>query len=249
MIRIATTVSTLLFSICASACSSPGGNSPLNIGETDTLGEKLTDYAATWEGYAEAYSFGPAGEHGDNLYLTLDASGMGHLRVGNAPIAAPATDPNAPYPPSVGAFDSPLWTGGLGFPSGVNYSVDNPSVSSQRLQFDVSLGSALETWCPLQTSYDLGDNTYNCLPNTGYGTGGPGECFIGASSETPTAVGCFTLSMCAVDPLCQCDANGCEAGPGETVSVDAALEDDGNSLVGTLVYREERIAIRMTRTD
>jgi hypothetical protein len=245
MIRVTSTLSGLLLALTAAACGSQNDSPKLNIGETEVLGEQLSDYAATWEGYAEAYEFGSDDQYGDNLYLTLDENGVGHLRVGNAPLAPPATDPSGVYPPSVVSFNfgsSPS----IGFPSGVDYPIHNSGVSAHRLRFEILTGNALDTWCPLQTPYeDTTTGSYQCLPNAARTNN---NCSI---NDDGIIVGtdCFTVAMCLYARACDCDAESCWATPGDTVTIDATLEDNGETLSGTLLIGEERVTIRMTRAQ
>ena len=57
------------------ACS---GGGAVNIGNTNAVGSQLSDYAATWDGYAEAYTFMPDGS--DRVRLTIDAQRPGDAR-------------------------------------------------------------------------------------------------------------------------------------------------------------------------
>ena len=65
------------------ACSD--GN-PVDLGHREA---QLADYAASWNGYAEAYTF-PEGSS-DRVRITLDATGVGTIEVGDAPLD-PSTD-------------------------------------------------------------------------------------------------------------------------------------------------------------
>ncbi|HEY4392953.1 MAG TPA: hypothetical protein VGP64_02775, partial [Polyangia bacterium] len=87
------------------ACS---GNTPVNIGNTSMIGAQLSDYAASWDGFAETYTFSPDGS--DRVRLTLDASGQGTLEIGDAALLPPPTDPNVGYPPSVSSDSDPPTT-------------------------------------------------------------------------------------------------------------------------------------------
>jgi hypothetical protein len=249
MIRVNPIFSSLFF-VTVAACSSQRDSQQLNIGEVDTLGESLSDYAATWEGYAEAYQFGPNQEFGDNILLSLDANGVGHLRVGNAALAASATDPDAVYPPSVGPDTrfggDPGSYIALGFPSGVDYPLNNVGITEARLKFDISTNDAIASWCSLQTPYEDGaSGNYACVPNAPYG-GGSNGCYLSIDGiDQPTS--CFKIAACHLG--CDCDEAGCTAVAGAQVSFDAVLEDDGETLTGTLVFGSERIAVRMTRVD
>ncbi|MES1208404.1 MAG: hypothetical protein ABUS79_20900, partial [Pseudomonadota bacterium] len=68
MIHTTRTVPLLLGLLAAPFGCSSGGD--VNIGDTQNVGAKLSDYAAEWDGYAEAYTFAPSSS--DHLHMTLD---------------------------------------------------------------------------------------------------------------------------------------------------------------------------------
>src|SRR5450432_936374 len=103
----------------SAACS---GGGAVNIGNTAVIGSQLSDYAASWDGYAEAYTFMPDGS--DRVRLTIDANGQGTLEVGNAALLPPPTDPNVGYRPALSSIPrswpppSPAsWSKDSSFPS------------------------------------------------------------------------------------------------------------------------------------
>jgi hypothetical protein len=69
-----------------------GSDDSVNMGDGEIGYDKssLASYAATWEGYVEAYTF-PSGS--DKVRVVLDRDGNGHLEVGEGNMAPPATDP------------------------------------------------------------------------------------------------------------------------------------------------------------
>src|SRR4051812_1872769 len=83
-----------LFSFVAvPACSNDSGS--VDVGRN--VGSQLADYAASWDGYAEAYVFDDGSDH---VRIPLDAAGQGTLVVGDqAPppplsLPLPLDDPN-----------------------------------------------------------------------------------------------------------------------------------------------------------
>ena len=58
------------------------------------LGASLIDYAGTWDGYAEAFTWN---DGSDRIRIMLDANGVGTIRLGNAP-DFPPPDPDRAYP-------------------------------------------------------------------------------------------------------------------------------------------------------
>jgi hypothetical protein len=226
--------------LCAAAplvaCS---GDKPVNIGNTSVIGSQLSDYAATWDGYAEAYTFAPDGT--DHVRLTIGADGQGTLEVGNQALYAPPTDPNVGYPPGTdfskaGYFQQPpIWEGFL-------YPVYNAQVQTDRIQVGIKPNDIFSTWCGLQTSYYVltgytgsglpgvggspggssGETPtygYNCIPGSGGSSstnGGVTTCEVqnnsadGGYSNTP--VDCNKFWLCTYQ-VCTCSAGGCASSP------------------------------------
>jgi len=235
------------------ACSS--AQTPVDIGDGRT-GERLADYAAQWEGYAEAYNFA---DGSDKVKLSLDSSGNGTLSIGDSPALPIATDPDVGYPVSV---DSSFYQFTGLFP-GFAYAVDTATVESKRIRFTVNPWQVERDWCELQTT------TYDAW---GSGSGGSGGASSGGGSSgsggfagdvVPPGYavgpdsGGFGLSRyrCVADTrtpanadkywlcwrgVCSCDAQSCTnyvppSGARATrAQLDAALDNGGNSLVGTL---------------
>ena len=82
----------LPLALVPAACSD--GN-PVDLGHREA---QLSDYAATWDGYAEAYTFREGSS--DRVRITLDATGVGTLEVGDAPLDPVPTDPEVGLPAS-----------------------------------------------------------------------------------------------------------------------------------------------------
>jgi len=129
----------------SAACS---GGGAVNIGNTAVIGSQLSDYAASWDGYAEAYTFTPDGS--DRVRLTISANGQGTLEVGNLALVAPPTDPNVGYPP--GNEDTketptpPVW-------EGVLYPIYGAQVQTNRIQVGIKPNDYYAAWCALQTPF------------------------------------------------------------------------------------------------
>ena len=213
------------------ACS---GGGAVNIGNTNVVGSQLSDYAATWDGYAEAYSFMPDGS--DRVRLTIAANGQGTLEVGNAALLPPPTDPNVGYPPGAAANGpgplDPTSTGVL--TEGFLYPIYAAQVQADRIQLGANPGDLYAAWCSLQTTTyptyetsfahpDAGYTStvpgivdggvvsvfYTCLPNGGSMFSPTGGCAVGSSDGGWTPVDCGKLSLCTLNMACQCTATGC----------------------------------------
>jgi hypothetical protein len=226
------------------ACSS---GDPVNIGENDPgkTGEQLSDYAATWDGYAEGYRFASGS---DRVRLVLDENGEGYLEVGDAPLFAPATDPDAAYPVEVA---EPPLHGYRGLTEGFRYTARFAQVEGARVQVGFVPLELYTSWCELQTPYPspIGAG-YNCLPS------GPvnvvdGACILTTPDGSTMEVDCYKVDLCGLGFVCSCSAEGCGAFDAESLAqapsrLDGALENGGNSFVGS--FQElTGVRIRLTR--
>ena len=222
----------LLLAACSTTWACSSGGEPIDIGD-GKKGDKLEDYAAVWEGYVEAHEFS---DGSDKVKVTLDASGDGSLEIGDTAHWPAATNPDVGYPPvSV--------TTGLFYPAeklfpGISYPISGATIELARLRLSVNPWEVVRDWCALQTSYAhaTGPSPYSCLPAPVYENPGPG-CRYGSPA---TSVDCAKAMMCTGQPqACSCDAQGCSIPTDHNHSLgytklDAALDDGGSSLVGTL---------------
>ena len=220
----------------AAACSN---NGPVDIGRN--VGSQLADYAAGWDGYAEAYVFDDGSDH---VRLTLDVAGHGTLVVGDQapppplPQPLPLDDPN---------FDISTYPAlGPGLVPGLPYSIGDSHIQERRIQLSVNLNERMQQVCATQTPICEGDNCA-CLPYYG----GVWACRSGTTCTTqdPSTGAVVEVTrnkffLCGGQSACGCDSTGCYA-PEYTALLDAALEDDGARLVGTLL--PGRVTVRMTR--
>jgi hypothetical protein len=223
----------LLLVTLALACSS----SPQNIGDGELKVDKaeLGSYAATWDGYVEAYAFSSGT---DRIHLSLDATGNGSFRVGDGADLPPPTNPDVGYPAALASDPATL---GVGDSTrhvfdGVAYPVANTHVDSERIRLTVDPHSAFVAWCAMQTpAIDPGTTPpfYGCAPS-GWSLNGTGECLVGSSDEDLEPIDCGKLVICNFG--CVCDASSCSARPSyDPIELDAALDDSGHNLVGTLL--------------
>jgi hypothetical protein len=178
------------------ACS---GDKPVNIGNTNLIGSELSDYAATWDGYAEAYTFSP--DNSDHVRLTIGKNGQGTLEVGDQPLVAAPTDPTLGFPP--GNEDRrppiapPIW-------EGVRYPIYSAQVQTSRIQVGLKPNDYYAAWCALQTSTST---SYKEEIVTDGGLGGlPGQVvstqvIVDAGPGTPADAGVTTVySACPFIP-------------------------------------------------
>src|SRR5207253_2653727 len=132
----------VLISLCACAASLGCSDEMVNIGDTHTIGSQLSDYAALWDGYAQAYTFG---DGSDRVRLTIDMNGQGTLRAGDSAPLPAATDPDVGYPPgNMGMFS----TSGMGPPNpGFLYPLHAAEIQSDRIQLGIDFSDIYAGWC------------------------------------------------------------------------------------------------------
>jgi hypothetical protein len=241
------------------ACSAE--NPAVDIGDSRT-GEKLEDYAAVWEGYAEAHSFTDGSDH---VKVTLDATGNGILEVGDSAPLPLITDRDAlPYSDQLHAM--------IVLAPGVSYPIRAATVESARIRLSVNPREIDRDWCSLQTSYPYtfpnGVTLYSCIPmGSSYVNDGETDFRFLDGPSAGTKVSARKMALCtdfrAASSVCSCDAQGCSIFEGteprytllpcETAGtcpaidpdsgrydgytkLDAALVDAGSTLVGTIKF-------------
>jgi hypothetical protein len=217
------------------------GGGAVNIGNTNAVGSQLSDYAASWEGYAEAYTFMP--DSSDRVRLTIGANGQGTVEVGDTALLPPPTDPNVGYP-SPGEPQKDGYGLNSGLAGGVLYPIYAARVQESRIQAGLKPNDYYGAWCALQTPYhvltgymsggivpddggyggapDAGlvpTYGYSCVPGSGGGSSGSGadqQCFAQNSSVdggyTDYPVDCGKFTLCT-SGVCACTATSCTSSP------------------------------------
>lgn len=247
--------------VAVAALLSGCSGSQVDIGDKNVKLSKsdLAAYAASWDGYAEAYLFE---DRTDRVRLVLDAQGHGSVRFGERDLFDPPTDPAANYPPQWHGQEEPaskLW-------SGFAYTAQNARVESDRIRLGVVEREAFAGYCALQTPYldplsTAEEPRYQILPyvatsvESSDGTtctiadiGSDGEWIFG---DPTVDVPCEQAKMNDSDG-CFCTETGCTsvptAGPSYVdVSIDAALDDPQEILEGTMLIDNQRITVRLMR--
>jgi hypothetical protein len=249
----------------------------VNIGNTQNLGGKLSDYAAQWDGYAEAYTFGPS--NSDRIRLVLDGQGQGTVQIGSDALLPAPTDPNVGYPAGV-TIDS-NWRPSSGLSGGVLYPVYAAQVQASRIQLGLKPNDYYKAWCALQTSYHIlvgymsqppdgggvpldggwyPTYAYSCNPEPGAGENlDTHQCTLEIDnpdgSHTYPPIDCGKMYLCAYQ-VCDCNATGCGAFPAldassiaaqYPVELDAALDATGTNMTGTLNIAGTRVTIHLQR--
>ncbi len=142
----------LLVPLALAACSD---GEPVDIGQD---GSGVSDFAGSWDGYAEAYTFNKY-YRSDRVRVTLDANGEGTLEVGDAPLLPGPLDPvEAGYNRFQDAKD---------FIPGFRYPLEDVDVVVGRLRFGVDPWALYASWCTTQPSYE------NSASPSGYACMGP----------------------------------------------------------------------------
>lgn len=260
--------SALALAVALFGCS---GGEPVSIGNDEKTGESLSDYGASWDGYIEGTTL-PSGS--DRVRLVLDANGDGYLQLGDMPLLDPPSDAGAPYPndpnyPQYVQFGDADWF----LKEGFRYTVQNANVEQKRIRLSVASWEFYKQWCELQTSYanpdPNGSPPYNCQPMYVHGVNlaQDGKCYAGSADDIPPLdpldapqipphydysalheIPCFLSSYCnggSITP-CACSADGCTSTDNTQLTLDAALEEGGNELTGTLVFTDN-FTVRLTR--
>jgi len=220
-------------------CSSKGD---VDIGDdrSVSLGASLTDYAGSWEGYVEAHTFW---DLTDRVRLTLDSAGNGTIELGDDKPALPAPDPDS-APPGWQLMGNSSVEAGLlvGYP----YAVTGARIESKRIQLTTQTPAEYEQWCNLQTPAldpSSAETRYACLPGNGFHSDGT-TCWLIPASDPEVEVPCAKFACLT---SCTCTATSCTFQNRRTVDLDAALDLDGDALVGTLVLDGLRATVRLEK--
>jgi hypothetical protein len=209
----------------------------------------LVSYAARWDGYVEAFTFRSGT---DRVRVALAAAGDGLLQAGDGDLLPPPTDPDVGYPPAL--LDDTLAAFTLSLYDRVSYPIVGARVESERIRFEIDGMATYAQWCALQTPvqrYNV--DGYGCTAEASIGNANPdGSCTTHESAGGPAVpIDCGKLILC--NGGCRCDAASCTTEPGPLYRIDAALDDTGDHLDGTIVVptwtdQGTPYRIRLTRT-
>ncbi|HET6281640.1 MAG TPA: hypothetical protein VFH73_11755 [Polyangia bacterium] len=238
------------------ACST---DSSVDIG--GSTGSKLSDYAAEWDGHAEAYKFDATS---DRIRIMLSASGEGTLQVADHPLFPPATDPNVGYP--VGEaymMNIGIPTVDEGLRHGFEYPIHNARIDSERLRFYVDTADPFQHWCELhpksfRNPAYMTEIRYQCVtPDWNFLSTDPShtQCYLEDpnthTTDTSKPIDCGMAMLCAVSQMCACTETACTSAhktEDAGIAFDASLEMTGSKMVGTIVVHDgTRVTVRLTR--
>jgi hypothetical protein len=250
----------VLAGLWAFACS----EAPVDIGDenkTQRTGESLSDYAGSWSGYTEAFTFESAGDS-DRIRLLIDEQGNGSLQVGEGAASVPTFDIDVPPAGPWSAFIDSFKVNSL--VAGYRYTLKDLRVAERRLRFTVDPLELWRPWCQAQIPMDtdvLG-RTYSppfCHLNS-YKDFESKTCMDLDSNGNAFPMDCGAHNLCMVH--CVCTQNSCDAsllgnfnapfggGPEDVYEGDLSLDEEGNEIVGTLlvkadVERERPVQLRL----
>lgn len=218
------------------------GNDNLDVGDkTAKVGSALEDFAANWEGYAQAYSF--IGDGTDVVRLSIDETGNGTVRFGDEALFTSATDLAEIYPPTYIDSSSPEWPLSTGNQarSGFAYAFSNGEVTDARLRLSFDSAQVMESWCTLQISSEAPCGMYDSSQTVKTDTDFTCSWVQGAGLLEDS---CNRMAQCM---FCECTTEACHSANGAVIKFDGALSDGGDKLTATLVIGEERVVVVMTR--
>ena len=250
----------LFLSLLAAAfgCSDGG---QVNIGNTQTLGGKLSDYAATWDGYTQLSTFSDGSDH---FHLTIDAHGHGTLLVGDSPPLPAPTDARRRLSARRRQHVQP---GQLNPPFvGFAYPLHATRVQSRRIQLAIDFNDVYARWCALQTPVSTGtDADTGAEPSAARRRSRRSTIprqprpARSRSWTAPAEVDdCGWLTLCSLPATtCSCTATACTAAlvpdgspVGEyPLQFDGQLDATGSTLTGTLGARGGGMTVILERQN
>jgi hypothetical protein len=241
-------VGLVLGALIALGCS----EAPVDIGDeaTQKTGESLSDYAGSWSGYAEAFTFEAAGDS-DQVRLLIDEQGNGSLQVGEGAASVPALDVDVPPTGPWSTFGDHFAVNTL--VAGYRYTLNDVRVEDRRLRFTVDPLELIRPWCQAQVPMNIHASGLVYSPPVchlnAYMDFEWSTCMDLDSNGNPFPLNCGTLNLCFT--YCVCTETSCDAslvgtvgvqpkgGPEDVYEADLALDEDGTRIVGTLLVKED----------
>ena len=264
----------VLGAAAASGCSQ--GSAVIGDQATETK-TGLAAYAATWDGYIEAYTFL---DGSDRVRVTVTEDGTGTIRFGDHDLWPPASDPNAVYPPDFedGAALSSCPPVAVAW-DGFVYPLKNLRVEQERLRASAASEAIFGSWCSIQQPISVGSGAYACIDTNswiaGYGPGcvgtdpDAGTSGCAAYRQLTTGPGqyelfdlpCMQAALCYDHSqnsasngsasnivVCTCTEAGCQPGDiPDDVIIDTALDEAQQNMAGTLALASTNYTIVLKR--
>jgi len=241
-----------------SGCS----QSKVSIGEEPDAEVKtgIDAFAGNWDGYIEAYSFN---DGTDQVRITVNSDETATIRFGAHELWPPPTDPNVTFPPDFSSYVNnsipDVWSGfsfSLNDVHAEDTRLQATAASNQVFVEWCKLQPSHET------NLDATLNQpFSCADCPGWvASTDSSACIIPPESACPTRVGGTETAVTAdesewvnclgeretlcqtyfdatgIAGICRCDASGCAlSNPAQNVVLDIALQDNRQTLTGTLV--------------
>jgi hypothetical protein len=233
------------------AATSGCSDDPVSLGGALAVDRSaLCSYAAVWEGYVEAHTFGSGS---DRVQLVLDESGQGSVTFGEGTPRPMPTDPVVPFPD----LDEYRFTILLNqvVHEGLPYEIGEARIEAERLRvrtgpFNVYRAAACALQTPIDRGEDLPDEErYTCMESSAIIVV-EGRCYVPDSSvahdEQPLdhEVSCQQWQVCS---SCVCDATGCAGQMQAPFVIDGALDATGTRLEGSVANALGPHTIRLTK--
>jgi hypothetical protein len=227
-------------------------------------GASLVDFAAHWDGYAEAFQF----DHttSDRVRITLDAGGEGTFQVGDLPPYPPPTDFSKGYPATDReTFETGFGSGHARIRPGFQYPIHDGRIQDGRLRFSVDVSDPFDAWCKGQTPILFTDpastpplDQYFCVSKAAtISPGPPPENCVQSDGQAESPLDCLKYRLCVDPGICACTAGGCAAAHRQMLldELDASLDTPRTSMTGTFVLNDDtsdtgvppRLTVKLTR--
>ena len=209
-----------------------------------------------WEGYVENQRYVSGS---DALLLVISGANesalCGSVTFGMGTPPAPATDPDAAYPPAQFPYNILAVGKEPGRYEGFPFTLVDGKVTLPVVQFRMTVNEIWKGWCELQTPYPWEDagspDAFSCMPNEEVQfTEGQG-CWFRLPDGGQLPIACGKTALCGGQKSCSCTAAGCK---GRTIQAELEHGDlqfdlnlDGNALDGNYAGGAGRGNVRFTR--
>jgi len=178
--------------------------------EGDCMPAKGSKLVGTWKGHWPAM---PGELQDSDVVLTIagltpEGVPCGVIKIGEGAPLPPVSDPNAVYPPMLGAGGGVARDLALAQPwPGYEYRLVQVKSTPERLAFGISLKEILRPWCQQQMAYA---DSNSCLPPWTTSRSGTDGCVISGPGFLEMTVPCFRLDYCS-SGSCFCYEGHCDA--------------------------------------
>ena len=236
-----------------------GGTMDMDAGPPITSCNETFPFEGEWSGNLLDYLFEPM----EGLRLSIRAQGgeggyVGNLTWGTGDPPAPATDPDAPYPPGLNVGGA-AGTGagrnanGTDYFAGYPYEIVRGAGCDGVFRITLSSYEIWDSWCRLQPSYYSENALRWACAEVGYGASFDGTtCRL--TDEDNNFIAEYPIWKCGLcgvagTSVCACDASGCWASPETTHSFELSLIQADGVDVLTGPYDSCQCTMRLEREE